>query len=84
MIDDPMAWLSHESNFARRLNGREPTAEEFSNQFLKLRAVDRATRLNTLDNLIAGADLTIEQATKIHRTRRALLSAHEMALRVKR
>jgi hypothetical protein len=84
MSDDPMEWLRNESNFARHLTGREQSNEEFATQFLKLKPVDRSQVLASLDAKLADAHLTLEAAQKFHARRSKLISAHQIALRVKR
>jgi hypothetical protein len=82
--NDPMEWLRSQENFRRLHDGRDLTPQQLGNDFLKMRPAERANVLNTLDAKLATAELTLNEAHKLHRYRRELVDAHNMALRVKR
>jgi len=84
MSDDAMEWLETQERFRRAHDGKDLTPNRLGNDFLRMKPVERANVLADLDNKIAGAHLTLNEARKLHAYRRALLDAHQSALRVKR
>jgi hypothetical protein len=81
---DVMEWLRSQENFRRLHDGTDLTPRQLGNDFLRMKPAERANVLNEMDKKLSVADLTINQATKLHAFRRELKRNHEMALRVKR
>ena len=83
--NDPLGMLNKRLRESKIYSGEEITPEDAAKNFLRLRAPERASFLNELDERL-GPDthLSLLEAQKLHRYRSRLIHAHEQALKVKR
>ena len=84
MSDDPLEYINSELNRFRHQHGREPSPREIGTEFLRLSPAQRSQALNQLDTKLKYADLSLDNATRLHSYRRALVNANEAARRVNR
>jgi hypothetical protein len=84
MSDDPMTWIKSEISTRKHHGERETTPNALASDFLRIDAARRATILSDLDRKLSQASLTLNESVELHRFRRALVNANNIARRVNR
>jgi hypothetical protein len=83
--DDAISWIDEQMRGARINQGRDPSAREFGQEFLKYDPATRGAHLLELERRIKATGFTTPaQAAKVHAVRRELHNAHRLAVKVGR